>query len=217
MKKFVIIGSGNHARVIASELLKKKKFLGFVDNKKTKISEQFKKYYLGNIEFFKLKKSSQYQVIIGIGRGDLRSKIVKKINRKKIKINWGIFISDKALVMPNVKIGEGSVVLKGCIINNNCELGKHCHLNTRTILDHDNILSDYTGTGPGVITGGNVKVGFESFIGIGSIIKNNIKIDTQTVIGSGSVVVKNTKKKSIYFGNPAKFKRLKKDNENYLK
>ena len=60
--------------------------------------------------------------------------------------------------MPNVKIGEGSVVLKGSIINNNCKLGKHCHLNTRTILDHDNILSDYAGTGPGVITGGNVKL-----------------------------------------------------------
>ena len=84
-------------------------------------------------------------------------------------------------------------------------------------MDHDNIFKDYTGTGPGVITGGNVKVGFESFIGIGSTVKNNIKIDSQTVIGSGSVVVKNTKKKSIYFGNPAKFQRLKKNKENYLK
>ena len=46
MKKFIIIGSGNHAMVIASELLKKKNFLGFIDNKKTKISKQFKKYYL---------------------------------------------------------------------------------------------------------------------------------------------------------------------------
>tara|TARA_B100002051_G_C16457822_1_gene496984 strand:- start:346 stop:600 length:255 start_codon:yes stop_codon:yes gene_type:complete len=83
MKKFIIIGSGNHAMVIASELLKKKNFLGFIDNKKTKISKQFKKYYLGNIDYFKSKKSSQYQVVIGIGRGDLRSKIVKKIKKKK--------------------------------------------------------------------------------------------------------------------------------------
>ncbi len=217
MKKFIIIGSGDHAKVIASELLQRKKLLGFIDKNKSKISSEFKKYYLGDLSFFYSNKSSNYQVIIGIGRGDLRKKIVDEIRKKKIQLNWGIFVSDKTFIMPDVKISEGSVILKGCIISNRCKIGKHCHLNTGTILDHDNIFNDFASTGPGVITGGNVQVGLESFVGIGSIIKNNIKINSQTVIGSGSVVVKNTKKGSIYFGNPAKFKRLKRDNENYLK
>lgn len=217
MKKFIIIGSGDHAKVIANELLQKKKFFGFIDVKKSKINDKFKKYYLGDINFFRSTKSSNYQTIIGIGRGDIRKKIVEEIKQKKIKVNWGVFISKKAVIMHNVKIGEGSVILKGCVINSNCRIGKHCHFNTGTILDHDNIFKDFTGTGPGVVTGGNVHVDLESFIGIGSTVKNNILIKTQTIIGTGSVVVKNTKKKSIYFGNPAKFKRLKKNNENYLK
>ena len=66
--------------------------------------------------------------------------------------------------MPDVKISEGSVILKGCIISNRCKIGKHCHLNTGTILDHDNIFNDFASTGPGVITGGNVQVGLESFV-----------------------------------------------------
>tara|TARA_B100001093_G_scaffold192721_1_gene185245 strand:+ start:5430 stop:6083 length:654 start_codon:yes stop_codon:yes gene_type:complete len=217
MKKFIIIGSGDHAKVIANELLDKKKFLGFVDVKKSKIDDKLKKYYLGDINFFCSTKSLNYQAIIGIGRGDIRRKIVKEINQKKIKVNWGVFISEKAVIMNDIKIGEGSVVLKGCVISNNCKIGKHCHFNTGTILDHNNTFKDFTGTGPGVVTGGNVHVDLESFIGIGSTVKNNIFIKTQTIIGSGSVVVKSTRKKSIYFGNPATFKRTKKNNENYFK
>ena len=217
MKKFIIIGSGDHAKVIANELILKKKFLGFVDVKKSKVTDEFKKYYLGDLNFFHSTRFSNYQAIIGVGRGDKRRKIIKEFDKKKIKVNWGIYISDKALVMPNVEIGEGSVILKGCIINNNCKIGKHCQFNTGTILEHDNIFNDFSGTGPGVITGGNVNVNLESFIGIGSIIKNGISINSKTIIGSGSVVLKNTKKNSIYFGNPAKFIRMKKINENYLK
>ena len=217
MKKFIIIGSGGHASAIASELLTKKKFLGFVDIKKPKINNIFKKHYLGNMNFFHSTKLLNYEVVIGVGRGDKRSKIVKELKYKKIKVNWGIFISEQALVMPNVKIGYGSVIFKGCIINNNCKIGKHCHFNTGTILDHDNIFNDFTGTGPGTVTGGNVSVDTESYIGMGSIIKNNISINSHTVIGTGSVVVKNTNKKGVYFGNPAKFVRTKKNNEDYLK
>ena len=36
MSRFIIIGSGDHARVIQEELMLKKKFFGFVDKNKEK-------------------------------------------------------------------------------------------------------------------------------------------------------------------------------------
>ena len=216
MKKFIIIGSGDHANVIANELILKKQFLGFVDLNISKVPTQLKKYYLGNTNIFKDKKYRDLPIIIGVGRGDLRKKIVKELKIKKIKINWGKYISSDAKIMPNVIIDEGSVVLKGCIINNDTTIGKHCHFNTGAFIDHGNIFKDYSSTGPGVKTGGNVIVGNESFIGLGSLIKNNITMTSKVIIGIGSVVVKNIKKAGIYFGAPAKFKRLKKTDENYL-
>lgn len=216
MKKFIIIGSGDHANVIANELILKKQFLGFVDSNISKVPNQLKKYYLGNINILKNKKYRNLPIIIGVGRGDLRKKIVKELKSKKININWGKYISNEAKIMPNVIIEEGSVVLKGCIINNDTMIGKHCHFNTGTLIDHGNIFKNYSSTGPGVKTGGNVIVGNESFVGLGSSIKNNISITSKVIIGIGSVVVKNINKTGIYFGVPAKFKRLKKINENYL-
>ena len=216
MKKFIIIGSGDHANVIANELILKKQFLGFIDLNKSKVPNQLKRYYLGNINILRDKKYKNLPIIIGIGRGDLRKKIVKELQLKKININWGKYLSSDAKIMPNVIIDEGSVVLKGCIINNNTIVGKHCHFNTGSLIDHGNIFKNYSGTGPGVKTGGNVIVGNESFVGLGSLIKNNISITSNVIIGIGSVVVKNIKKTGIYFGVPAKFKRLKKTDENYL-
>ena len=217
MSKFILIGSGDHSSVIQEELMAKKSFYGFVDTNKKKMKPNLRKYYLGNMDFLKSIHKSKYQLLIGVGRGDLRKKILKELEEKKIEINWGVYISKLATVMSDVKISEGTVILKNCVINNNCKIGKHCHFNTGSIIEHDNYFEDFSGTGPGVVTGGNVKVGSQSYIGMGSVVKNNIKINSDIIIGIGSVVTKNLLEKGIYFGRPARFKRIKRKNENYLK
>ena len=115
-----------------------------------------RKYYLGNYEFLKQNKNSKYKFLIGSGRGDIRKKILNYIEKNKIILNWGIFISPNSNVMKSVKLNEGVVILKNSVINNNCIIGKHCHFNTRSIIEHDNKFDDFSGTGPGVITGSNV-------------------------------------------------------------
>jgi acetyltransferase EpsM len=216
MSRFIIIGSGDHARVIQEELMLKKKFYGFVDKNKEKLKPHLRKYYLGNYEFLKLNKNSKYKFLIGAGRGDIRKKILNYIEKNKIILNWGIFISPNSNVMKSVKLNEGVVILKNSVINNNCIIGKHCHFNTRSVIEHDNKFDDFSGTGPGVITGGNVRVGKETYIGLGCKVKNGVKITSQSIIGIGSVVTKNLTKKGIYYGSPARFKREKKKNENYF-
>ena len=59
----------------------------------------------------------------------------------------------------NVKIGDGSLVMPGCIINNDANIKEHCIINTGSILEHDNKFENFSSCGPGVITGGNVFLG----------------------------------------------------------
>ena len=68
----------------------------------------------------------------------------------------------------------------------------------------------------GVITGGNVNVGENSYIGIGATIKNGIKIGKNTIIGGNSYVNKNCTDNSIYFGVPAKLIKKNRKRENVL-
>ena len=222
MNKLVIFGSGGHAKIIFSEIIKLKKFklLGFVDDFKKKgeliINFNKKKYYnLGSIKQV-INKKSKFSGIVGVNLNFVRKKIVNDIKNINKDFKFQKIISKNAYIGPNVIIGEGTLVVSGSTINIGTKIGKHCILNTSSSIDHDNRFNDFSGTGPGVVTGGNVVVGEKSYIGMGSIIKNNINISNDTIVGFSSLVNKDCDRNSVYWGSPAKKKRARKYNENYL-
>ena len=103
MNKIVIFGSGGHAKVIFSEVikLKKFKFLGFVDDFKKKgeliISSNKKNYYnLGSIKEV-ISKKNNLKGIIGVGLNFVREKIVKDIKKINNNFKFQQIISDKRI------------------------------------------------------------------------------------------------------------------------
>ena len=222
MNKLVIFGSGDHARIIFSEIIKLKKFelIGFIDDfkKKGELITSFnkKKYYnLGTIKQV-INKRNKFTGIVGVNLNFVRKKIVNDIKNINKDFKFQKIISKNAYIGPNVTIGEGTLVVSGSIINIGTKIGKHCILNTSSSIDHDNRFDDFSSTGPGVITGGNVIVGEKSYLGMGCIIKNKINISKDTIIGFGSLVNKNCNQNSVYWGSPAKKRRTRKYNEIYL-
>ena len=222
MSKIVIFGSGDHAKVIFSEVIKFKKFkfLGFVDDLKKKgeliISLNQKNYYnLGGIKEV-VNKKNKFKGIIGTGLNFVREKIAKDIKKINNNFKFQQIVSKDATISSNVFIDEGTLVVSGTTINTGTKIGKHCIINTSCSIDHDNKFSDFSSTGPGVVTGGNVKVGHQSHLGLGSVVHQNVDILDNSIVGFGSLVNKDCEKNMIYFGSPAKKIRTRKDNENYL-
>jgi acetyltransferase EpsM len=216
-KKLVILGTGQQAKVLADELifLKKVKLIGFFKIDKTK-----KKNIIVNSRkipiFTDFKKITNNYFIIALGNNHLIKLIKKKIEKYKKKFKWYTHVSSKSLISKNVRIGKGSIIMKGSIINSNSKIGEHCLVNTGSIIEHDNILEDFSSVGPGAITSGSVSLGSYSHLGTGSVVMNNIKIEKNTIIGIGSVVLKNCKKNSTYFGNPAKFIKNRNAKDKYM-
>ena len=218
----IIFGSGVHARVIFSEVIKLKKFnfIGFVDNFKKKgeliLSLNKKKYYnLGSIKEV-INKKNNFKGIVGVGLNFVREKVVNDIKKINNNFKFQKIISKDATINSNVFIDEGTLVCSGSIINTGTIIGRHCIINTSCSIDHDNKFRDFSSTGPGVVTGGNVEVGYQSYLGLGSLVRHNVKILDYTIVGFGSLVNKDCKKNSIYWGSPAKKIRKRKNNENYL-
>ena len=106
--------------------------------------------------------------------------------------------------------------MPGVIINAQSTIGKNCIINTGSIIEHDNSFEDFSSCGPGVVTGGNVKVGKLSHLGIGSIILNNCKIGPNTIIGANSTIIKNCSNNSTYIGSPGKKIKSRKPWDKYL-
>jgi len=208
--KIFIFGIGGHSRVLLSELLLIDNcnsiiFIGPDDNKDSSIK-------INNIDYNVINSLSELESlydeescgIVGIGSIEKRISIVDKVNKIFPSFNWMTLISKNSIISDDVVIKEGTAVIAGSIINTGTKIGKHCIINTKASIDHDNIICDFINIAPTVVTGGDVKIGNNSDIGIGSTITNNINIDHDVIIGGHSFVNKNCISNSLYFGTPAK-------------
>jgi sugar O-acyltransferase (sialic acid O-acetyltransferase NeuD family) len=113
-------------------------------------------------------------------------------------------IHPAAIVSEYSKIRQGSVVMAGVVINPFVEIGKACIVNTSATIDHDCIIDNAVHISPGVNLAGAVKVGGQSWIGIGASVNQCVKIGSRVVIGAGATVINNVNNDLIVVGTPAK-------------
>jgi sugar O-acyltransferase (sialic acid O-acetyltransferase NeuD family) len=208
--KVFIFGIGGHARVLLSEILQIDNsilviFVASSEYENQEITINNKSYpVINNYSDLETQYDDLSCGIVGIGAIEKRISVVKEINEILPSFNWMTMISKNSIVAKDVVIKEGTVVIAGCIINTGTQIGKHCIVNTKASIDHDNIIGDYINISPTVVTGGCVKIGDYSDVGIGSTIINNINIDHDVVIGGHSFINRDCISNSMYLGTPAK-------------
>ena len=200
-KDVIIIGAGGHAKVIADIIYKSgDNLIGFLDDN---LANKGKEIYLGKKVIGTTKDIEIYNknyFIIGIGNNSIRKKIN---NENNLKLYTAIHPS--AIIAEDVKIGTGSVIMAGVVINPGTVIGKNCIINTCSSLDHDNLLEDYVHISPGAHLAGTVTIKEGTWICTGAIVKNNITIGKNNIIGAGGVVIKDIiEENGTYIGVPAR-------------
>ncbi len=182
--RLVILGAGGHGKVVADIAVKNgyQEIVFLDDNAEgyclgfpiKGCCEKALKYDDGETDF-----------VIAVGNNEIRKEIAEKY-----KVNWATLIHPSAQIGLDVKLGQGSVVMAGAVINPSAVIGRHCIINTCAVVEHDNVLEDYVHISPNAVLGGTVYVGERTHVGIGATVKNNIKICESCVIGAGAVVIK---------------------------
>ena len=197
MKNIIIIGASGHSKVIVDSLEKMNiwNIVGYLDSFKKGFS--FFNYPILGTERELLKFSKKYNIvggIVAIGDNFIRSEMVAKI--KKISPNFKFIssIHPTAVLGRGVKIGDGTVVMAGSIVNSDTIIGEHSIINTSSTVEHDSVIGDFSTIAPNVSMGGGVKIGDFSTISIGAVIKHGICIEDDVVIGANSLVLKKCKK-----------------------
>ena len=222
MKEIIIFGCGGQAKVVLDciKLIKGYKAIGFIDDKQYSLSFSKQIRYLGLIKdlnkIIKNHNSKNLFGIIGIGDNIERKKISLEIKKFNKKFKWANVIHPSAFVSPSVTIGYGNVILAGSIICAETKICNHVCINTGSYIDHDNVFHNFSSTGPGVATGGNVEVGEKSFLGIGCAVRHKIFIGANTIIGGQAFVCNNCKPNSLYYGVPARRIKQRTIDESYL-
>jgi acetyltransferase-like isoleucine patch superfamily enzyme len=106
--------------------------------------------------------------------------------------------------------------MAGAIINPNSTIGEHCIVNTASSIDHDSILERFSSVAPGVITGGNVRVGEFSALSLRAAVIHGCSIGPHTIVGAGATVLKDIPAFAVAYGTPARVVRTRAAGEKYL-
>jgi UDP-N-acetylbacillosamine N-acetyltransferase len=205
-KPLLIFGAGGHAKVVA-DLAQKcgREIVGFIDDVDSKRAGEkfFGGKILGGMDAInRVRDSHTYlEVIVAVGECKARVRIASAL--QKIGLPLATLLHPAAVSAADVKIGNGTVVVAGAILNAGSTIGDNVIINTGASVDHDCSIGNGIHIGPGARLGGNVAIGDESWIGIGAIIKDRVSIGASCVIGAGALVLKNVPDNTVAYGSPA--------------
>jgi acetyltransferase EpsM len=205
MKKLIIIGAGGNSKVIidllhcrmrAGEPLQ---ILGILDDDRRKTG------LMGYPSLGAVSEAETYRdapdvfFINGIGDNGIR----KLLYERHPGLRYAVAIHPSALIGSGVRLGEGTVVMAGAIINVDSVIGRMALINTGAVVEHDNRVGDFAHVASGAATAGNVRIGELTLLGTGARVIPGVAIGRNAVIGAGAVVVSNIPDDCVAVGVPA--------------
>lgn len=186
MNNIALIGNGGHAREVEFQI--GFKITKFVDN-------DF--YYPGDPLLLPISKFNpdHYEIMIAVGDPLERESIVK---RMPASTRYFSFIHPTAIISDDIIIGDGSFIGAYSIVTTNVKIGDHSILNRGCQIGHDSIIGKYFSGMPGSVVSGSVKIGDRVFLGTNSAIREKLLICDDVTIGMNSGIYKNIESPGRY-------------------
>lgn len=204
----IVLGAGGHAKVCL-EILESCGYtvafcIGAVDSEDSCLHVPVLK---GNDEALlnSLFSKGYKKVFVAIGINALR----KKLAQIALQCGFEIVsaVSPNAIVSPSATIGSGVAVMAGAVINAKANIGNYCIVNTGVTIDHDCIIKSNCHLAPQSALAGCVRIGENSFLGIGTVVIPDVVIGADVIIGAGSVVIHDIPDSVMAAGVPAVVKK----------
>ena len=130
--------------------------------------------------------------LITIGQKSSPDKRVDLFLRlKQLGAKLPVIFSPLSYVSQHAKVGEGTIIMHGALVNAGATIGNNCIINTNALIEHDAAVGDHCHISTGVVINGGVLVGEKTFFGSNSVSKDNLEIGKCSVIGFNSKVSQN--------------------------
>lgn len=114
------------------------------------------------------------------------------------------YISSRAFVWRNAKLGENCFIFEHNTIQPFVEIGNNVILWSGNHIGHRSVIEDNCFLSSHVVVSGYCRIGSSTFIGVNATINDRVHIANDCVIASGTLVSKNLiNSGKIYYGSPA--------------
>ena len=139
-------------------------------------------------------------LFVAIGNAAVRRELMERYRHA----TFPSLVHPSAVVARTSRLGAGTVVMAGAIINPGAIVGRGCIVNTCASVDHGCMVADFAHVAVGAHLCGEVTVGAGVWIGAGSTVSNNVDICAGTTVGAGAVVVRDITEAGTYVGVPVR-------------
>jgi len=204
----VIVGGGEHARVVAEAALARPdawQVLGFTIGEHEEARPGFLGLTaLGTDEdlLARLRDQPATWLVLGFDRpAHVRRAVVEHFGATA---RWATIVHPAAVVSASATLENGSVVLAAAVVNTGARVGPHAIVNSGAIVEHDVEVGAHAHVAPGAVIGGGATIGERSLIGLGARIRDHVTVGADATVGMGAVVVGDVPDGAEVVGVPAR-------------
>lgn len=211
-KKLIIIGTGETALLAYEYFTKDSEFevTAFSVNSDFKKSEDL--LGLPIIELENLVDQfppQRYSLFVALSSTHLnRDRAVLFLDLKDKGYSFASYVSSKAFVWDNVKIGENCFILENNVLQPFTEVGNNVTLWSGNHIGHRTLIRDHVFVTSHCVISGFCEIGEFSFLGVNCTLADEVKIAKDNFLSMGAVVSKSTEEDGLYKGNPAEKHKL---------
>lgn len=192
-QKVVGIGAGGHARVVIDAILQRGdvEIIGLLDPQPHLHGRTVSGIsVLGGDNLLPLLRERGVSAcFIGVGgKGDNRPR--RAVFERVVGLGFEVIaiVHPRATVAGSARLGQGTVVMAGAVINPWAEIGSNVIVNTGAIVEHDCRVEDHVHVAPGAVIGGHAWVGEGAHLGLRCAVLQGCRVGRWTLVGAGAVV-----------------------------
>jgi len=205
----VILGGGGHARVLIDciQIIGRIKLVGILENDQARRGQELMNIPIlgGDDLLAEISVQGVNCFVVGVGGAGNNQ------HRQRLyDLGLANHLKPLTIVHPAAvcsrwaKVGAGSQLLPGSIINAGAVIGVNVIVNSGAIVEHDCVVGNHVHIATGAKLASTVRIGDGAHIGAGATVRQCITIGEKAIIGAGAVVVKDVLAYTVVAGVPAR-------------
>lgn len=216
----LIVGAGGHAHAILALIERHGGYVpvGMVDLNTAVEGSAYGLPVLGgeSVSLDLCKRKGITNIIVAIGDNYRRQAAMRRLKHQCPESFFPPLIDPSATVAHDAKLSQGVLVMANAHVGAGAVLGAGVLINSASSLDHDSTMEPFSSLAPGVVTGGGIRIGERSSIGLGASLIHRVSVGEDTVVGAGSLVLRDIPPEVVAYGSPARVIRSRQPDELYL-
>ncbi len=151
-------------------------------------------------------------LMVPLGWADCnRLRAARYAEAKERGYTFATYVSSRAMVWPDLNVGENSMIYEGAIVQPFAKIGTSCILRTGSHVSHHAVLGDNVFLAAHAVVAGNAVIGDRCFLGLNSTIRDGVTLAPGCVVAAGALVTADTEPDGLYVGVPARRRPLPED------